>query len=172
MKTLKMFLIPLLLLAYGGQAHAATLYGAEYTKTRAVPQQLVTQGTDGGRIKHCFDSYALTADLAVNDVILGCRIPSGARVVDARLYYDALSAGTVSVGWAAGAAAVEAADSTGLFANIAVTSAGVKSLFTDNRTGTGFMKTFSEEVRTRIQTVVDTSATSGNIGLEVFYTVD
>lgn len=153
----------------------ATKYGVEATKrqNQTIPQ-LATQGTDGGKMKMAYDTYELSADLAAGDVIKMCRIPKGAKIIDVRMFFDDLDAsgGTLDVGWAAGAAGVEAIDADGFGAAVDVTSAGVYSMFTSQSTRPGFDKTFAEEVQATVTTNGDTDATSGTITLQVFYVVD
>lgn len=171
MKTNMIALVAFLLIA--SHAEGATKYGAQATKYQnsTIPG-LVSQGHERGNIKHCLDSYALTADLGLGDVIRMCKIPQGAKVIDARMRFDALTKGLLDAGWLAGAKAVEAASTAGLMDRVAVTSAGVASTFTTYSASAGFMKTFSEEVQSVVVVNTDTSATSGTIYLEILYVID
>jgi hypothetical protein len=160
-----------LIIFAAGLANAATVNGLQYAKTVAVPAQLVTQGFDGGRVRVCKDSYALSADLSSGDIIRLCRIPAGATVINVKLIFPALSAGTLNVGFGSSADAVETGSSTAFISGVNVTSAGVYDVFTSNSTAAG-LKTFSSQVTVQAAVAVDTTATSGTVKVEVYYVID
>ena len=154
----------------------ANLYGVNATKWLAKPMQLAEQGHQSGNLKECYDKFTLTADLAAADVIYMGKIPQGARVIDCRVVsadLDAQSAGTISVGWAAGAKGVEALDVDGFATTLDVSTAAIAySMFTTASTSAGFQKTFAEEVQVIVTIVGETDATSGSIHVEVLYVID
>ncbi len=166
-------LFVLLALCLSVSAQAATNYGVQATKWQnTLPAQLAAQGTQGGVIKHCSDSFAVTADLATSDVIKLCKIPQGATVIDVRMVNPAMSAGTINLGYLASADATVVAASTAFGSAVAVTSAGVYSLFTSQSTAAGYFKTFDQTVQLSAIIGTDTTATSGTFYFDVLYFVD
>lgn len=166
-------LIALLALCLSFSAQAATLYGTQATKWQnSTPAQLASQGSQGGIIKHCTDSYVVSADLSTSDVILLCKIPQGATVIDARMINPAMSAGTINLGYVASADGSIAANSTAFMSAVSVTSAGVYSMFTSNSTGVGSYKTFDQPVQVKATIGTDTTATSGTFIFDILYYVD
>jgi len=150
----------------------ANLYGVNATKWLAKPMQLAEQGHQSGAIKVAFDTYTTLGALTDETIHFG-KIPAGARVIDCRVYFTDLdtSGGTLDIGWTAGAKGTEAVDLTGLASNLAVTSAGVYSMFTTASTSTGFQKTFVEEVQVIVTVDGDLDA-AGTIKVEVLYVID
>lgn len=149
----------------------ATLYGVNADKILVDnPSQKANVGDQGGRLRVIKDKFSLSADLSAADVILmGGLIPAGAMVHNVVLKYDALGAGTLDVGWQASAAGGEAADADGFIDGAAVTNAGG-----DQMAGTavdGMFKEFSEAVQAAVTVATDTSATSGDIELAIYYTL-
>jgi hypothetical protein len=152
----------------------ATKYGVNATKRLVnVPSDMIDASDNHARVYCSYDSYALSADLAANDVIVGPQIPNGARIVDVLLAFDDLDAsgGTVDVGWAADAAAVETADDDGFMANVDVTSAGTKSMIAIGSNLAGVGKKFSAACNLQIKIDGDTDATSGTVKVWVLYTL-
>ena len=147
----------------------ATLYGENADKILVdVPSQNIPS-SDNGRKRSLYDKFSLSADLSAADVILmGSKIPAGARVLDAKIKFDALGAGTLDVGWQASAEGNEAADPDGLIDGAAVTSAG--SVRADAEAGV--MKKFSEAVQPIVTVATDNSATSGDIEIYIDYVLD
>lgn len=158
----------------------ATVFGVNATKRlNQSVVDLVLQSQHGGRVKSLYDIYTLTADLALGDIIKIGRLPAGARVTDVRMIFGALGgSGAVNVGWQQGAqnalntANGEAANTSGFGAAVAVSSAGVYSMFTSQSTAAGMQKVFAEEVEVVITTSTDTTASSGSISVEVFFEID
>lgn len=153
----------------------ATKYGTNATKraNQTIPD-LEAQGEKKSPLLVAYDEYALTADLAVSDVIRMMKLPAGARVHNVELYFDAMGAGTVHVGWEANS--VDAADNDGFMTSVAVTSAGAQDMADDQPTiaGAGFFKQFSPlggETQVTITIATDTSATSGSYKLAVYYAI-
>jgi hypothetical protein len=156
----------------------ATKLGVNATKIAASIPQLAEQGEQKGRVKVLYDEYALTADLAVNDVIkMGGLLPAGARVMEVVCDspdLDSASAGALTVGWAASADAVEAADDDGFLTTIDVHTAG-KTLSMSSllcSAAPGKFKKFASPVQVQVKVSGETDATSGTIRCAVFYIVD
>lgn len=151
----------------------ATLKGVNATKIAASPAQLAENGQQGGAVKVIYDTYELVGDTTggTDVLLMGGKIPAGARVIDVRLMFDDLdgSGGTLDVGWQAGDAATETADADGFLANVDVSSAGSVSMFEDQSSVAGFQKVFAESVQPVIAFDGDCDATSGTIHLEIFY---
>lgn len=147
----------------------ATLYGENADKLLVDnPSQKAGNGDVNGRIRQMYDKFSLSADLSAADVIImGDLIPAGARILDAKLKFDALGAGNLDLGWQASADAGEAADQDGLIDGAAVTSAGRADMASE----AGFMKKFSEPVQPVVTVDVDTTATSGDIEIMIEYVV-
>jgi len=157
----------------------ATLYGVNADKALVdVPSAKAGVGEQGGRVRCIYDTYELTADMSVADVILmGGLIPKGARVLNVHLFFDALGAGTLDVGWQAsaelsGGSAVEAASADGFIDGAAVTNQGHESMQEDHFAEAGMFKKFDAAVQPAVTVATDTSATSGTIGLYIQYVLD
>lgn len=142
------------------------------------PSQKAGVGEQGGRVRCIYDTFELTADLAANDTIeMGGLIPKGARVIDVHLFFDALGAGTLDVGWKAsaelsGGSAVVAAVADGFIDGAAVTNQGHESMQEDHFAEAGMFKKFDAAVQPVIKVATDTSATSGTISLAILYVLD
>lgn len=152
----------------------ATLYGVNADKILVdVPSAKPGVGEQGGNLRVIYDTYELTADMSANDVILmGGKLPAGARVHDVHLFFDALGAGTLDVGWQASVDGGESADADGFINGAAVTSQGHESMQEDHFAEAGMFKSFSEAVQPAITVATDTSASSGTISLAIWYTLD
>jgi hypothetical protein len=126
-------------------------------------------------VKAIFDTFALSADLAANDVIyMGAKIPKGARVIYVSMDsgdLDAQSAGALTVGWLASDDAVEAVDADGFMDTIDVHTAGKaqsdSGLLASAQPGK--YKQFSAEVQPTITVSGETDATTGTVSLLILY---
>jgi hypothetical protein len=152
----------------------ATLNGVNSALINADPSSKAAIGDQGGRIRLLKDLFSLSGDLAVNDIIkMGGKLPKGAKIVEAVLSWSALGAGTLDVGWAAGAGALEAADADGIFDGLAVTAAGAANLASSSHfANPGYLKDFVEEVQLQVLVATDTTALTGDIELVVMYVVE
>lgn len=152
----------------------ATKYGVNATKrANQTIADLESQGEKNSPIKLAYDSYTLTADLSAGDVIKLMKLPAGARVLNVWLYFDAMGAGTVHVGWEANS--VDAANSSGFLSSVAVTSAGAQDMQGDQPTVAGIFKQFSPlggETQVSLTIATDTSATSGSYKVGIAYVID
>jgi len=121
----------------------------------------------------CRASYTLTADLSVGDIIQMMDLPAGHVPVDILLDADAMGAGTVSVGLAnAGKTDLDTTASGGA----AWLTGGAVTAAAGLRADAGGIKALSRVVADQaanravaIKIVTDTTATSGTIGLTLFY---
>lgn len=121
----------------------------------------------------CRASYTLTADLSVGDIIQMMDLPAGHVPVDILLDADAMGAGTVSVGLAnAGKTDLDTTASGGA----AWLTGGAVTSATGLRADAGGIKALSRVVAdpaanraVAVKIVTDTTATSGTIGLTLFY---
>ena len=152
----------------------ANLLGVNATKILSSnPSDKAGIGEQGGRLRVIYDTYEVLADMAADDTIqMGGLIPAGARVIDVHLFYDALTAGTLDVGWEASSNGVEAASADGFVDGAAVTSQGHVSLQEDHFAEAGMFKKFAAAVQPIVKVATDTEATSGTISLAIMYILD
>jgi hypothetical protein len=155
----------------------ASLYGVNATKLLVNnPPELSGVGEAGGRMRVIYDTYTLVADTASADVIyMGSLIPKGARVMQVMVKAADLdgSGGTVDIGWAASADAVEAADASGFFANVDVaTAADVFSSSENAAAPAGIHKKFAAACQPIITFDGDCDATTGAISIAIWYILD
>ena len=150
------------------------LFGANATKRDVnVPSEKLDVTEQHGRVRRAYDSYTLSGELSLNDTIDMMKLPTGARIVDARLVapsdgttgqYDAgwLDAGSVS------------ADQNGLFAGATEGDSGGGAV--DSKLGgasPGYNQKFDGEAQIQLFLIEATTASSGDkIELEVWYLVD
>jgi hypothetical protein len=82
----------------------ATLNADNYASYVAVPQEQLPPGDFAGKLRYSYDQITLSAELAVNDVILCCApIPANARIISAGLVAPACGAtGIVDFGISGG----------------------------------------------------------------------
>ena len=152
----------------------ATVYGVNADKILVdVPSAKVDASDKGGRVRMMYDKYTLTAALSQNDVVvMGDKLPKGARIIEAKLKYDQLDAagGTADLGYAASDDAVEAADPNAFVDGADVTSAGS----TSSSTEAGIGKQLAASVQPQI--LVEASGgwdqTSGDIEMFIYYSLD
>ena len=151
----------------------ATIKGVNATKIAAEPKQFVAPGQAGGKIQVIYDTYTVTAAIDTTDFLLmGSKIPAGARVVDAIVKSSDLGGtGDINVGWLVSDDAVEAADADGFFAALDVNAVAdgysmIGSAFGNNA---GLFKKFESSVQAVIAPSEITTATSGDISLAIYY---
>lgn len=150
----------------------STVYGVQATIAKN-NSGLIEQGYVRGKVYCLSDKYAFTADMAADDVIvMGGKLPKGARIVDARLINTAMSAGTISVGWLVSADAAEAADADGIMASVDVTSAASTSAAGSHYTCAWVNNVLAGEVQPTLTVATDTSATSGTYYLDIYFVID
>lgn len=151
----------------------ASKYGLAYTdKFQTVPSVAIAANKYGGRVHVCYDSYALSADLAASDKIYMGKLPKGARVIDVILAFADLDAsgGTLDVGYeyndVGDSALVD--DPDAFLAVVDVTSAGTVGMIEQaNMVGFGYETLGNADIV--VSTNGDTDATTGTIKLAVYY---
>lgn len=157
----------------------ANVYGANAQKILVdSPAGKAAPGEAGGVVRNLRDVYTFTADLASGDVIfLGAKLPKGARILEASLYFTDLdtTGGTIDVGWQASDDGAEAADTDGLFDGVDVATAADNILATQQsaaQLAKWKTRTFAGDVQIVAVTDGDTDVTSGSIVIDVTYVVD
>lgn len=152
----------------------ATFYGVNATKRDVSnPSQKIKVNEQHGRVRRAYDSYTLLAEAALSDVIKMMKLPSGAKIVDARLIAPADGVtGQWDVGWEASGSV--AADQNGLFDGSTEGDTGGGAV--DSKLGgasPGYNQEFDEEAQISLTCIEATNGSSGDkLQLEVFYVVD
>lgn len=151
----------------------ANFYGDNATlRDNTVPSGKIKVNQQHGRMRVAFDSFDFSAVLGTSDNLYMMEIPAGAKIWDVEVNSDDLgTTGVLNIGWEASVDGGEAADADGLFASLDVATAAVARQKMANSVA-GFHKEFSEKVRVVITASTATTATSGNINLTVYYSVD
>jgi hypothetical protein len=151
----------------------ASKYGSAYTdKFQTVPSVAIAGNKYGGRVRACYDSYTLTADLSAADKIYMGKLPKGARVLDVIVAFADLDAsgGTIDVGYEYNATGESSLtdDPDAFLADVDVTSAGTVGMIEQaNMVGFGYEIEGDADIIVTIDG--DTDATSGTIKLLVYY---
>lgn len=135
--------------------------------------QVATPVAVGCEVVTCRAFFALTADLAVGDIIQLMDLPAGHVPVDMTLDNDALAAGTVSVALLnAGLTDIDTALSGGAawLTGAAVTAAGsARADAAGLRAMSRLVPNQSANQPVGIKIVTDTTAVTGIIGVTLFY---
>ena len=152
----------------------ATFRGVNATKFNNVPEEKAQPGDQGGRMRVAYDSFSISAIFALNDELLMGIIPNGARVHEVVLDHDDLgTTGTATVGWKASSdGTTETEDDNGFLTSVDLNSAANTVRMTDEASVVGQFREFSAEVQAFIKFTAATTATSGDIKLAVYYTID
>lgn len=154
----------------------ATLNGTNYKKAYVdVPSVKIGPGEQFGDLHVAYEDYDLATlgEIVANgDVILGPKLPAGARPVQAILQSPSMGAtGIFDLGWQANG--VDAADQNGLVDQADAGGQAVTKLATDTAGGpAGLFKKFSVETQLVITCTEDTVNTTGTIKAVVFYVVN
>ncbi len=147
----------------------ATLYGDEYASSyNAKPSLKMSPGNFNGLVQRLYFEYTVTAAPTNADIIKVAKIPKGARVYGAGLKFPDLgTAGTLELGYAADADAVETADPDAFLASVDVnTAADFVTMDQQQEAGgalAGHLKKFSAECDLQILVTAAWTATSGTI---------
>jgi hypothetical protein len=147
----------------------ATLYGVN--AALIVAGSKAGKGEVNGHVKTLFDEITMTAEAANGDVLkIGPGLPKGARVLRALVKCPDLGGtGTLELGNAVGADAVEAADSDA-FASL---DASGQALQDANDAGAGILHKYLEAVDVELKFVGATASATGKlIQVAVQYIVD
>jgi len=152
----------------------ATLNAVNYQASRVdEPASKVSVKEQHGRLRRLYDSITLSAELALNDVIKAGVLPSGARVLDARLIFpnDGTS-GQLDFGWASNG--VDAADQNGFFDGATEADFGAGAVDAKMAgTSAGWNVEFGAETELELFCVEASTASNGNqLQWEVIYVVD
>jgi len=151
----------------------ATVYTTEYNNAYVVDPSVKNDVTvSHGRVRLIKADITYAAELGVSDVIKICKLPKGARLIDARLVAPADSvSGIYKIGWEANGDIV--ADDDGIFA-VGSCDFGAGAL--DAKLGgtlPGFGKKFeAETVISATVTEVSTDSTGKKHQFCFFYLVD
>lgn len=147
----------------------ATLYGDQYSDAYVEkPSTKWSNGDFNGGLKFNYFEYTITAAPTNADIIKVCKIPKGARVMGAGLKFTDLgTAGTLELGYAADADAVETADDNAFLASVDVNTAGDFVTMDQQQeaggTLAGHLKKFSAECDVQILVTAAWTVTSGTI---------
>lgn len=145
----------------------ATIYSDQYSDAYVeVPAVKINSGDFNGKPQIAYFSHTVTAAPTNGDVLKLCKLPKGARVLNAVVSHDDLgTAGVLNLGWAADSAAVEAADADGLIASIDVNAAAavVTMHEVSGAARPGLLKKFEAEVDIQLDIATAWTATSGSI---------
>lgn len=145
----------------------ATYYGNQYQDAFVnIPSNRIRPGDISGEVKVMFFDFTVPAVAPIaNDVFKLAKIPKGARVLEACLMFPDLgTTGLVSLGYAASADAVEAADSTAFISSQDVFTAADTILASQQQANpTGVMKLFSAEVDLELKVNTAWTAVAGTV---------
>ncbi len=142
----------------------AELFGKNATKTDvSVPSELINVNEASGRVRRAYDEYTLDGELALNDTVQFMKIPSGAKIIDARFVSPDLgTTGVFDIGYAS--------DTNALFGALDATGALDAKML-------GTVAAYELELATE-ETIILTATTATDAGdalkisLEVFYVLD
>lgn len=152
----------------------ATVYTTEYNNAYVVEPSVKNDVTKWhGRVRAIKADITLAAELAVSDVIKICKLPKGARILDARVVapVDSVS-GIYNVGWEANGDII--ADPDGMFVGASECDFGAAALNAKLLgTSPSFGKKFeAETVISATVTEVSTDSTGKVHQFVIFYIVD
>lgn len=155
----------------------AVLKGVNNTLINSNPPQPAGVGEQHARVRIIYDKYTLLADAVggTDSIAMGGLIPAGARILDVHVKCADLDAsgGTLDIGWQASADGVHVADPDGFMTVIDVaTAADVFKMSDDDASPVGMFKKFTSPVQPAIAFTGDTDATTGDIEICIYYTVD
>lgn len=152
----------------------ASKYSEQYSDRYAEVPSSMPRRADADVVKAIYAKYDLGADaavLATTDTLFLCKIPKGARVIDALIKFGDLgTTGVVDIGWQASSGGLETADADGLFAAVDMKTAA-DSLLASNSVASPVAsgKLFLEEVAVVAVPSEATSASDGDIELVIWY---
>lgn len=152
--------------------------GENYKKAYVdVPSSKIDKGEQIGRVRVAYDRFDLAtiaAVLAVNDTVLGPKLPAGSKVLDAAVKSVSMGAtGIFDFGWQANG--VDAADPNGLVDQADAGGQAVYKLGSTPPVGpatAGVLKDFSVETQTELLVTEATANSTGVVEMFVWYVVD
>lgn len=145
----------------------STVYSDQYQQAYVtVPVDKIDPPDHESRVRFSYFSYTAAGALVISTIIKLCKIPKGARVLDAVIKSaDLGTVGTLDLGWAASAeldstgTAVEASSGTGFINAMDVHTAADVIKASDNQAApAGVLKKFSAEVDLQINVSAATDA--------------
>lgn len=148
----------------------ATLYSNQFNNAYvAEPISKLQPKEYNGQVRRIFADVTLSSEITTADVLKICKLPANAVIIEARIVAPGGSAGTLALGWAAGADS-EAADADGIIAGLSGAAAIDSSM---GWSDAAFNKRFSESVDVELSASVNTAGFSGDlIQVELRYIVD
>jgi|GEM_PF-1519784 len=152
----------------------ATIYGVYHTDAYIdVPANAVDASLWHGGSRRLYDEYVLVGEASIADVVKLFKLPSGARVHNAR--FVAPSDGTTGqwdIGWELNEAG-DAADADGFIAGASADTGAGAVDFKMLATRPGWNKKFGAETQVVLTCLEATTASLGDtLKLEVLYTVN
>lgn len=155
----------------------STRYGVGAAKVVASPPSLIEEGELGGRNKVIYDTIVLTAVVTAGDVlVMGGLLPPGARAIECTLDTTDLDAGATAlatVGWAASADGVEAADADGFITSFSLQASGRAAMSEIAASLVpGKFKKFLSAVQPQIAITGSGNVASGTIYMTLQYLID
>jgi hypothetical protein len=147
----------------------ATLYGDQYQDAFVdKPSTKIRHGDVSGDKKLLYFEYTITAAPSNSDVIKVGKLPLGARVINAGLQFPDLgTAGTLELGFDAGADDLETADPDAFLVSVDVNSArdavSMQQQMEAGGNNAGYMKVLADTVDVEIFVTAAWTVTSGTI---------
>lgn len=124
-----------------------------------------------GKIRRMFASVTLTGEITTTDSLYVGKLPANAVPTRARVVAPGGTAGTLALGWGAGASS-EAADADGFLAAIDG-SAAVNATMDIASSSAGLNKRFAEEVDVILSASVDSAGWTGDlVKVEIEYVIE
>ena len=151
----------------------ATVYASNYESSRVTePASKLDVTMQHGRVRRLYDSYTLTGELSLNDIIKAGVLPKGARVINARFVAPSDgTSGQYNFGWASNGS--DAADDDGFFAGATLDSGAGAVDAKIAATAAGWNMKFAAETDIEIEVAEATTASTGDtLEWEVLYIVD
>ena len=152
----------------------AILYGVNATKRDVtVPSVKLKVNENIGRRRVMYDEITLVAELGVADIVKFMKIPSGAKLYNAKMFVDGACGGGATdfdLGWAANS--VESISQDGIINTMTFVAAKIEAM-TDTAGKAGYVKEFGAETQLQLHAVTATTTGTGKkISVEIEYSLD
>lgn len=153
----------------------ATLNGNQYAAAYVTkPSSKINPPDITGDIKFAYFDITVSGAPSNNDIWNVCKLPKGARILDALLQFpDMGTAGTLALGMDGGTNSLETADDdafiTAADANSAADAVSMKGQMEAGGANAGFLKQLADEVTLQVKTPTAFTVTSGTIKGYVLY---
>lgn len=140
----------------------ASYYGVNNTKQFVnIPSEKIPAGEQFGRVHIAYDEYTTAAAIETADSIALMKIPSGARIIEAKMVHEDLGgSGVLELGITG--------DVDYLLAAVAVNAVGVARSATE----AGIMEKLTEEKQLYVTCTNNTATASKKIQVVVSYVID